>query len=347
MGAAAQFGSEVSVTPLEEHGWPLFVQPTDPALGADPDVAVAWLRAATPALRAALGQAGAVVLRGFAITDTPSFGRLIEHLPPLELGYAGGTTTRRNLGGRVYEATAAPVGDTTILLHQEMGYSSTYPTVLAFFCKTPATTGGATTLGAIGAIEAQIPTDLLHSVRARGVLYRRHLRAPGATTGHPLLDAHHKTWTDSFYTEDRSEVETICRATGLTWQWLDDGSLMTDCLTEGFSLHPVTGERHWFNHIHPMASMREFHGVAYHSAWVDYYKRPESPLPLPFDVLFGDGTPINEELTDALFPVYRAMTVSFPWRTGDVMFVDNLLAAHGRSPYTGERNVQVALFDRW
>jgi alpha-ketoglutarate-dependent taurine dioxygenase len=36
--------------------------------------------------------------------------------------------------------------------------------------------------------------------------------------------------------------------------------------------------------------------------------------------------------------------VSFPWQAGDAMFVDNFLVAHGRAPFTGDREVQVALF---
>ncbi|WP_183282819.1 TauD/TfdA family dioxygenase [Cupriavidus alkaliphilus] len=38
-------------------------------------------------------------------------------------------------------------------------------------------------------------------------------------------------------------------------------------------------------------------------------------------------------------------TYSWPWRDGDVMVLDNLQVWHGRNPYQGARDVQVALMD--
>ena len=43
--------------------------------------------------------------------------------------------------------------------------------------------------------------------------------------------------------------------------------------------------------------------------------------------------------------VYDELEVSFPWHRGDVLLVDNLLAAHGRNPFAGERKILVALGD--
>lgn len=350
MGTTTELGDEVTVTAGafgDGPGWPVFVRPATTALAADLDAAAAWMRVTTPALGDLLSQVGAVVLRGFPITGTDAFNRLIADLPGSELGYAGGTTSRRNLGGRVYEATAAPVTDLAIPLHQEMAYARTYPTKLAFFCHTPARTGGSTTVGDVRRLEARIPGDLREAVQRHGVRYRRHLRSPGTTTGSPMLDPHHKTWSDTFYTESRSEVERICAATGLEWMWHDDGSMTTECLTEGYATHPLTGERHWFSHVHPMASIIDFLGQAYYEEWDRYYNAPDAPSPRPYEVCLGDGSPIDPALTDPLFPLYREATIAFPWQSGDVMFVDNIIVAHGRSPYTGPRDVQVALFSGW
>ena len=33
----------------------------------------------------------------------------------------------------------------------------------------------------------------------------------------------------------------------------------------------------------------------------------------------------------------------FPWQQGDLMVLDNMLAAHGRSPYVGARQIAVAM----
>jgi alpha-ketoglutarate-dependent taurine dioxygenase len=35
--------------------------------------------------------------------------------------------------------------------------------------------------------------------------------------------------------------------------------------------------------------------------------------------------------------------VAFPWQKGDILMVDNMLAAHGREPFTGPRKIMVAM----
>jgi alpha-ketoglutarate-dependent taurine dioxygenase len=35
--------------------------------------------------------------------------------------------------------------------------------------------------------------------------------------------------------------------------------------------------------------------------------------------------------------------VVFPWQQGDIMMIDNVLAMHGRKPFTGKRTVLVAM----
>jgi hypothetical protein len=46
---------------------------------------------------------------------------------------------------------------------------------------------------------------------------------------------------------------------------------------------------------------------------------------------------------DELREAYHRETVTFPWHKGDVLLLDNMLAAHGRSPYTGPRNILVGM----
>ncbi len=35
--------------------------------------------------------------------------------------------------------------------------------------------------------------------------------------------------------------------------------------------------------------------------------------------------------------------IVFPWRTGDVLMLDNMLTAHARDPFEGPRKVVVAM----
>jgi len=54
---------------------------------------------------------------------------------------------------------------------------------------------------------------------------------------------------------------------------------------------------------------------------------------------------VTEEDYLALRDLFEARKIAFAWRAGDVMLLDNKLTAHGRHAYTGERDVQVMLFD--
>ena len=64
---------------------------------------------------------------------------------------------------------------------------------------------------------------------------------------------------------------------------------------------------------------------------------------LPRNVYYGDGSPIEDSVMDEIREVQDRAAVRFPWREGDLLMLDNMLAAHARSPYVGARKVVVAL----
>ena len=64
---------------------------------------------------------------------------------------------------------------------------------------------------------------------------------------------------------------------------------------------------------------------------------------LPYNTYYGDGTPIEDAVVEDLRQAYRQETTSFPWFPGDILLLDNMLVAHGRSPYKGARKVLVAM----
>jgi len=104
-------------------------------------------------------------------------------------------------------------------------------------------------------------------------------------------------------------------------------------------VHPVTGERVFFNQVllhHPRALPE-----ATRSALLDVYDADE----LPRNVCFGDGTPIGDDIIDGLIELYAQHEIAFPWEAGDVLMLDNMLMAHARAPFAGDRRIQVAMSD--
>ena len=68
---------------------------------------------------------------------------------------------------------------------------------------------------------------------------------------------------------------------------------------------------------------------------------------LPRNALYGDGAPIADAELDAVRAAIRSSTVSFPWQRGDILILDNMLVAHGRHAFSGERRIVVAMARRY
>jgi alpha-ketoglutarate-dependent taurine dioxygenase len=68
-----------------------------------------------------------------------------------------------------------------------------------------------------------------------------------------------------------------------------------------------------------------------------------APDELPRNCFYGDGSPIEDEVMDAICAAYQKAEVCFPWNTGDILLLDNLMIAHARNPYQGERKIYVSM----
>jgi len=64
---------------------------------------------------------------------------------------------------------------------------------------------------------------------------------------------------------------------------------------------------------------------------------------LPRNVYYGDGSPIEDSVMTYLGDLYRQTAVSFPWQENDILMLNNMLVAHSRNPFVGERRIVVAL----
>ena len=101
----------------------------------------------------------------------------------------------------------------------------------------------------------------------------------------------------------------------------------------------VTKEKSFFNQIqlHHFSFLE--HDVKAH--FLEICDQDE----LPRNVFYGDFSPLEQEVVDVISELYESCAVRFDWQPGDVVMLDNMLAAHARDPFEGKRKISVAMGD--
>ena len=285
-----------------------------------------WLVAERGWLEAELLKYGGLLLRGFDLNTPEDFEQICRVIEPDLLNYAGGDSPREAITGKVYTSTEYPAR-LEIPLHNEMSYRQLWPRKLFFFCEQPAQQGGETNIADGRRILELIDPDVRQRFAQRQVAYIQNLH-DGWGLG--------KSWQETFETDDRDTVERHCRDTGIEFRWTE-GGLWTRSICPGVIDHPVTGETVWFNQADLWhVSSR---GPDYQAKMLKVFGEDA----LPSNATFGDGTPITDQDLEEVRRAYRDAEVVNPWRHGDLLVLDNVLAVHGRKPFQGPRRVLVAM----
>jgi alpha-ketoglutarate-dependent taurine dioxygenase len=145
------------------------------------------------------------------------------------------------------------------------------------------------------------------------------------------------TWEQVFRTGDRAVVEAYCRSAGIEFFWKDDNRLRTRQVRPAIVKHPLSGEAVWFN----QAAL--FHVTTLEPTVRERLLAEFDEEDLPLNSYYGDGSSIEPSVLDEVREAYRREAVTFPWRKGDVLMLDNVLVAHGRSAFAGHRQIVVGM----
>jgi alpha-ketoglutarate-dependent taurine dioxygenase len=320
---------------------PLWIEPASELLTNDTGAFVQWMADNHEAIEAALLSFGAIVWRGFPVSDTGDFISMMDRFEGYSKGYAGGTSNRKAIKGAAMEATRTPP-HVYIQLHQEMSYMPDSPRALAFFCKQAPESGGETVICDMRGLLEEIPADTRSKFADLGARYVRNLRSAEVDDWRADPELRHATWQYWFDSEDRDEIAAKLDERGTHYRWNDDGSLTFWNCEPAVANHPLTGEALYFNQLNSQIQNAYTIGPdragLFDRLYADHTDRP-------YSVSFGNGEPVTEDDYLALRAIFEARKIAFAWRAGDVMLLDNKLTAHGRHPYTGERDVQVMLFE--
>lgn len=303
----------------QDRQFPLVVEATS----SDMD-AVAWATAQRTFIENSLNQYAAVLFRNFGLRTPQDFEAFAEAIEP-ELHGSYGDLPKKEGGRNIYQSTPYPERQ-MILYHNESSHLEHWPRKQWFFCEVPSRIGGATPIVDCREMLRRLPPQLVSRFEEKGLLYVR--------TFTPRLDV---SWRDFYKTDNPAEVEKQLSAAGMEWRWLDQDTLQTRSHSPAVIAHPLTSERVFFNQIqlhHPYcleAGMR--------ADLLDLVGAEK----MPRQVYYGDGTPIDDQTVAEISECYEQCAVRFSWRQGDVALLDNMLVAHARDPFEGERKIVVAM----
>lgn len=309
----------------EDQLFPLVIQPA--YTGVD---LIEWLPGHREEFDEDLTRHGAILLRGFNISTANAFSGFMQCFNTEPLPYMFRSSPREELDRsikNIYLSTSYP-NERTINMHNEASYSRVWGKKIVFCCIKPAEEGGETPIADSRRVLKDLSPGLLNKFREKGVRYRRNLTAD---IGMP--------WREVFQTNDREIVVETCKKNHIDYKFTGKDDLVIEWVKDAIYRHPISGCETWFNHVlfFNRYSRYEELGLAHNDFLPDEY--------LASETFFGDGTAIAFEEYMEIKNAYDRNKIAFSYQKGDILFLDNMLTAHGRNPYKGERTIATAIIE--
>jgi alpha-ketoglutarate-dependent taurine dioxygenase len=286
---------------------------------------LAWVKNNGASLESTLLHHGAILFRGFNKLSAQEFGLFIQVVSGCLIEYRERSSPRKAVLGNIYTSTEYPA-KYSIFPHNENSYAHTWPLKLFFYCENPPSEDGETPLVDVRKVYSRITPVTRERFERLGIMYVRN-----------FSEALGLSWQATFQTDDVKEVERYCREAGYEIEWKEGSRLKTRRIGRAVVEHPKTGAKLWFNHA-----------AFFHVSTLDHSIQsallPQmSEESLPNNTYYGDGSSIEPSVLTELREAYLQEMISFRWKKGDLLMLDNMLTAHARSPYKGERRILVGM----
>ncbi len=311
----------IQKTPLmPEIALPLLIKPTVEGVNL-----VAWAANNRELITTYLLQHGGILFRNFQIKEVAEFEQFIQTVAGELLEYRDRSSPRSPIQGNIYTSTDHPA-DQSIFLHSENSYAAIWPLKIFFYCVTPAQQGGETPIADTRKVYQRIDPKIRDRFAQKQIMYVRNF---GDGFGLP--------WQTVFQTTNPKDVEAFCQNNDIEFEWKPGNKLRTRQTRPAIAKHPHTDEMVWFNHA-----------VFFHISTLEPTIRQAllaefSEEELPHNTYYGDGSSIEPEILDKIRAAYQQETIIFPWQPGDILMLDNMLTAHGRKPFLGNRKIVVGM----
>lgn len=303
---------------------PLVIQPTVDELSLS-----GWAKNNRSLIETQLLKHGGILFRGFKVDNVTEFEQFIKAISGELLEYSYRSTPRSHVSGNIYTSTEYPAAQ-SIPLHNEMSYSRNWPMKIAFFCVKKAQYGGETPIADSRQVFDRLDAKIKNKFLLHRVMYVRNYGE--------VLDL---PWQNVFNTNNKSEVEYYCYKSGIELEWKDGDRLKTRQICQAVATHPQTAEKVWFNQAH-LFHISNLEPTVREQLLADFKEED-----LPRNAYYGDGSLIEASVLEEIRQTYQQEAIIFPWQERDVLLLDNMLAAHGRMPFTGSRKIVVGMAEQF
>jgi alpha-ketoglutarate-dependent taurine dioxygenase len=283
-----------------------------------------WAQANRGFLKNHLLQSGGILFRNFNISSPEAFERFVLGYSDQSLEYKERSSPRTRLSKNIYTSTDYPA-DQSIFFHNENSYQRVWPMTIFFCCIKPSIKGGETPIVDCRKVFQRISQKVKDRFMEKGWMLVRNY---GGGLALP--------WQSVFQTEEKANVDAYCRQNRIETEWQGE-KLRTRQIRRAVVKHPETAEMVWFNHI------AFFHISTLDPSIQQTLLSGLKDDDLPNNTYYGDGAPIEPGVLDEIREAYKQEATSFVWQEDDLLTLDNVLIAHGRNPYIGQRKILVAL----
>lgn len=321
----------VVISKLEEQkqinglDFPLLLKPHNTAVAQDEQTFLHWVTHNKAELHDLMIKHGAVLFRGFPVSSSDLFEKMLDQTDYKNMPYVGGAAPRAQVtASRIVTANESPASE-TIPFHHEMAQVPIPPGYIFFYCETTAEKGGATSIlhsGEICQKFFEINPKVAAKVEEQGVRYIRVM--PEETDNASAIG---RSWKETFNVTTREEAEASMKDAGMRWEWLEDGNLKTETqVLKAIRYDEETDQKVFFNSI-----------VAVYTGWNDTRNKGTKA------VTTADGELMDDATLQTLVKEMDANCVNFKWQPGDVLWINNHLVLHARQPFEGKRRILASI----
>lgn len=297
---------------------------------------------------------GAILFRGFNIGSSENFEKVALSLDPNLSEVYLGTSPRDKKTKFVHTASELPSAY-PIMQHAEMSFLNKPPKKLFFYAKVAPSKNGETPITDLRTVLRDMPNRISEKVEKQGIKYIRHYDGPGASR-YSLWKT--KPWSEMFKTIDKKIAEKEIKKQNFEHEWLPGNKLRLINSQVGVRKHPIAGSKAWHNHsqtfhidsprleykyiLKRQKTLRGF-GVYLTLNILTWIKKLFSKSEdLDVHATYGDGSEISNKDIKTIVDVFWKNIQIFSWQKDDILYIDNYSVSHGRLPFVGDREIQVA-----